>query len=76
MRKDRNPFIEDIMREKNMKEKYQNRKNGDSTIAQFQFKHCRYCKNKHTDFCEIRQDIDGKFGCVYEEGLYERRNIK
>lgn len=76
MKKERNPVIEDIVREENKKQRYQNLKKQGQTIAQFQMKHCRYCKNKTTNLCEIRRDIDNNYRCEYEENIYERRNIK
>lgn len=76
MKRERNPVIEDIIRENEMKQKYQNYKRGGKTLAQFQLQHCRYCKNKKTNLCEIRRDINNDFRCEYEESIYERRNIK
>lgn len=76
MKKERNPVIEDIVREENKKQRYQNFKKQGQTIAQFQLQHCRYCKNKETNLCEIRRDINNDFRCEYEENIYERRNIK
>lgn len=76
MRKRHNPMIEKIIQEKSLRQKYQNYKRGGRTLAQFQLQHCRYCKNKKTNLCEIRRDINNNFRCEYEENIYERRNIK
>lgn len=76
MRKRQNPMIEKIIQEENLRQKYQNYKRGGKTLAQFQLQHCRYCKNKETNLCEIRRDINNDFRCEYEENIYERRNIK
>jgi hypothetical protein len=74
MKKPKNPFIEEIMREDKKKKQYAKKK--DITLAQFQLNHCRYCKNKTTNLCEIRKNINFEFCCEYEENQYERRNIK
>ena len=74
MKKPKNPFIEEIMREDKKKKQYVKKK--DITLAQFQLNHCRYCKNKTTNLCEIRKNINFEFCCEYEENQYERRNIK
>ena len=76
MRKRHNPMIEKIIQEENLRQKYQNYKRGGKTLAQFQLQHCRYCKNKDTDLCEIRRDINNDFRCEFEENIYERRNIE
>lgn len=36
-------------------------------LQQFQRKNCLNCKNKKTNKCEIRKDIEGKLKCVYNE---------
>lgn len=56
-----------ILKEFKMKQKYGKMNQREETIAQFQLKHCRYCKNKNTNLCEIRKDINNKLKCVYEE---------
>lgn len=76
MKKESRPLAEDIMREDIKKQKYQNYKRGGKTFAQFQLYHCRYCKNKDTDLCEIRRNINNELNCEYEENVYERANIK
>ena len=68
--------INDILNEKIKREKYKDLKKDNKTIAQFQLNHCRYCKNKKSSLCEIRKNIDDQYSCMYEENIYERRNIK
>lgn len=67
MKKTRNTNTDTILKEYNMKEKYANKNQNPETLAQFQLKHCRLCKNKTTNLCEIRKDTEGNFRCVYEE---------
>lgn len=68
--------VNSIINENIKKGKYKNMKDNDKTIAQFQFNHCRYCKNKNTNLCEIRRNLDNKFVCVHEVNMYEKSNIK
>ena len=56
-----------ILKEFKMKQKYEKMSKREETIAQFKLKHCRYCKNKETDLCEIRKDFDNKLKCAYEK---------
>lgn len=75
MKTNTNPAIDEIIREEKLKRKYEKNKK-DLTLAQFQLNHCTYCKNKTTNLCEIRKNINYEFCCEYEENMYERRNIK
>ena len=56
-------LVDSIVQEYNTKRKYEKK----VEIQQFQKKYCLYCKNKKTDKCDIRRDIDGKLKCVYNE---------
>lgn len=76
MKRTGNPISDTIMRDYKLTKKYQEMKKREMTIAQFQLKHCRYCKNKHTDLCEIRRDINNQLCCIYEEKMYEKSNIR
>lgn len=76
MKKKGNPISDTIMKEYKLKKKYAEFKKRDITLAQFQLKHCRYCKNQKTNLCEIRKNIFNELCCAYEENFYERRNIK
>ena len=48
---------------------YKNKKKHEQKIElqQFQKKNCIKCKNKKTNKCEIRRDINGQLRCVYNE---------
>ena len=48
-----------IMQEYNNKRK--------AELLQFQKKNCKFCKNKHTNKCEIRRNIDGELNCQFKE---------
>ena len=63
MQMKRRYVVDSIVQEYKTKRKYEKK----VEIQQFQKKHCLYCKNKKTDKCEIRRDIDGKLKCVYNE---------
>lgn len=39
----------------------------DETIKHWKKKHCKKCKNKDTNLCEIHIDVEGNFKCPYEE---------
>ena len=55
--------VDSIMQEYYKKKKYEQK----TELQQFQKKYCLNCKNKKTNKCEIRRDIDGKLKCVYNE---------
>lgn len=48
---------------------YKNKKKHEQKIElqQFQKKNCLNCKNKKTNKCDIRRDINGQLKCVYNE---------
>lgn len=52
-----------IMNEYKNKKKYEKK----IELQQFQKKNCLNCKNKKTNKCEIRRDINGQLRCVYNE---------
>jgi hypothetical protein len=52
-----------IMNDYNQRKKYQQK----IELQQFQKKNCLNCKNKKTNKCEIRRDINGQLKCVYNE---------
>lgn len=56
-------IAENIMREYVKKKRYEsNRKRAEFEL--FKRKVCADCKNKNTDLCEIRRNIDGNLQCV------------
>ena len=55
--------VDSIVQEYNNKKRYEKK----IEMQQFQKKYCLYCKNKKTDKCEIRRDINGKLQCVFNE---------
>lgn len=55
--------INRIMYEYKNKKKYEQK----IELQQFQKKNCLNCKNKKTNKCEIRRDINGQLRCVYNE---------
>lgn len=52
-----------IMNDYNQRKKYQQK----TEMQEFQKKNCLKCKNKKTNKCEIRRDINGQLRCVYNE---------
>ena len=52
-----------IMNDYNQRKKYQQK----IEMQEFQKKNCLNCKNKKTNKCEIRRDINGQLKCVYNE---------
>ena len=55
--------ISRIMHEYNTKKKYEQK----IELQQFQRKNCANCKNRKTNKCDIRRDINGQLRCVYNE---------
>lgn len=55
--------INRIMHDYNQRKKYQQK----IEMQEFQKKYCLTCKNKKTNKCDIRRDINGQLKCVYNE---------
>ena len=56
-------IAESIMREYERKKRYE-AKIQRQELAKFIKENCLKCKNKSTDLCEIRRNIDGNLQCV------------
>ena len=55
--------INRIMQEYNIKKKYEQK----ADIMEFKRNICNKCKNKYTNKCEIRRNIDGELNCQFKE---------
>ncbi len=55
--------VDSIVQEYKDKKKYEKK----IELLQFQRKVCKNCKNKYTNKCEIRRNIDGNLTCQYKE---------
>ena len=64
MRKSR--IAESIMIEYERKKRFE-RKKQKKELEKFIIEKCINCKNKNTDKCNIKKDIDGNLKCVYYE---------
>lgn len=51
--------VDNIVQEFNKKDK--------AKLEKFRQKNCFFCKNKKTNKCEIRKDIEGEYKCIYLE---------
>lgn len=56
-------LVDSIVQEYKNKKKYEKK----IELQEFQRKHCLTCKNKKTDKCEIRRDVNGNLMCAYNE---------
>ena len=56
-------IAENIMREYRKQKQYENNKRW-SEMQNYIKINCINCKNKSTDLCEIRRNIDGNLQCV------------
>lgn len=59
-------IADNIMKEYRKKKRYEANKIR-TEINKFHKENCYNCKNKNTDFCEIRRDISGKLKCAFKE---------
>lgn len=59
-------IADNIMREYRKRKQYEDNKKW-SEMQNYIKINCINCKNKSTDLCEIRRNIDGKLQCVYKE---------
>lgn len=56
-------IADNIMREYRKQKQYENNKKW-SEMQNYIKRNCIKCKNKNTDLCEIRRNIDGNLQCV------------
>lgn len=56
-------LVDSIVQEYRNKKKYEKK----VEIKEFQKKNCLHCKNKKTDKCEIRRDVNGQLMCAFNE---------
>lgn len=56
-------IAENIMREYERKKRYELK----VELQKFHRQNCMNCKNKDTDKCDIRKDINGNLKCIYYE---------
>ena len=53
--------VNNIMTEYNKKKYYEKK----FKLEKFKKQFCDNCKNKHTNLCEIRYDINNQLSCIY-----------
>ena len=56
-------IADNIMREYRKRKQYEDNKRW-SEMQNYIKRNCINCKNKNTDLCEIRRNIDGNLQCV------------
>lgn len=59
-------IADNIMREYERKKRYEDNKKR-SEMQNYIKRNCINCKNKSTDLCEIRRNIDGNLQCAYKK---------
>ena len=59
-------IADNIMREYRKRKQYENNKRW-SEMQNYIKINCINCKNKSTDLCEIRRNIDGNLQCAYKK---------
>lgn len=59
-------IADNIMREYRKQKQYENNKRW-SEMQNYIKINCINCKNKSTDLCEIRRNIDGNLQCAYKK---------
>lgn len=59
-------IADNIMKEYRKQKQYKENKRW-SEMQNYIKTNCINCKNKNTDLCEIRRNIDGKLQCVNKE---------
>lgn len=56
-------LVDSIVQEYNKKKRYEQK----IEMQEFQKKYCLNCKNKKTNKCEIRRDVNGSLMCAFNE---------
>ena len=56
-------LVDSIVQEYNKKKRYEQK----IEMQEFQKKYCLNCKNKKTNKCEIRRDVNGNLMCAFNE---------
>ena len=59
-------IADNIMREYRKRKQYEDNKRW-SEMQNYIKRNCINCKNKSTDLCEIRRNIDGNLQCAYKK---------
>lgn len=67
MKRNGSKIADNIVKDFKNENKYKKQLSRTTTINEFREIHCKYCKNKNTNLCEIRKKINNKYSCIYEE---------